>query len=84
MVSFILSTSFSVTEIPLRRDSVPITTSLFSVFIHQNTKSTTGLNIYNIFLGTSQGTPKMLLIDVDRLTLLRRPQEVSFFKMHIF
>ena len=41
MVSFILSTTFPATEIPSRRDS-------FSIFIHQNNKSTAGFNIYNI------------------------------------
>ena len=42
MVSFILSTTFSVTDIPSRRDP-------FLIFIHQKTKSATGLNIYSIF-----------------------------------
>ena len=81
IVSFILSTTFSVTETPPRRDfplEVLIATSLFSIFIHQNTKITTGLNIYHILEERPKALLKMFLIDVDRLTLPRRSQDVIF------
>ena len=81
IVSFILSTTFSITEIPPWRDfplEVSVATSLFSIFIHQNTKITTGLNIYNILEERPKVLLKMFLIDVDRLTLLRRSQNVIF------
>ena len=50
MVICIVNTTFFVTETPPRRDSArcQIATSPFSIFIDQNTKSTTGLNIHNI------------------------------------
>ena len=50
MVSFILSTVTSITEIPPLEEIQLIlnATSLFLILIHQNTKSTTGLNIYSI------------------------------------
>ena len=39
--------------------------SLFSIFIHQNTKSTTVLSIYNILEGRFKTPSKISLIDVD-------------------
>ena len=60
-----------------------IATSLFSIFIHQSTKSTsTGLNIYSILGKHPKALLKMFLIDVDILTLPRHPQDVIF--EHIF
>ena len=53
--------------------------SLFSVFIHQNTKSTTyRFNIYNILEELPKTFLKIFLIDIDRLTLRIRPQNVIF------
>ena len=78
MLSFILITTFSVTEIPSRRDSVSLARSLFSIFIHRNIKSTTGLNIYRILEERPGALLKMFLIDVNRLTLPTCPQDVIF------
>ena len=55
-----------------------IATSLFSIFIHQNTKSTTGLNIYSILEERPKALLKIILIDVDRLMLPRRPEKLIF------
>ena len=55
-----------------------IATSLFLIFIHQNTKSTAGLNIYSILEEQPKALLKMFLIDVDRLAFPRRPQGVIF------
>ena len=55
-----------------------IATSLFSVFIHQNIKSTTGLNIYSILEERPKAPLKIILIDVDRLMLPRRPENLIF------
>ena len=66
---------------------VSIVTPIFSTFIHQNNKSTISLNIYSILEKHPKAVLKMFLIDVDRLTLLRRPQDVIFeysFKMHLY
>ena len=62
---------------PSKRFSyVSIATS--PIFIHQNTKSTTGYNIYNILEESPKALLKMFLIDVDRVTLPRRPQDGIF------
>ena len=80
MVSFILSSTFSVTEIlpSMRFNLVSIATSLFSIFNHQNTKSATVLYIYSILEERPKTPLKIFLIDVDRLTLTRSPQDVIF------
>ena len=66
-VSFFLSIVFSVTEVsPSKRfSSVWIAMSVFSIFIHQNTKSTTILCIYNILEERLKVPSKIFLIDVD-------------------
>ena len=46
-----------------------IATSLFSIFIHQNTKNTTGYNIYSILEKRPKTLLKVFLINVNRLTL---------------
>ena len=81
MVSFILCNSFSVTEIPI---SKKLSTSCYVSILnfHQNTKSTTDLYIYGILEECLKAVLKMLLIDSDRLTLPRCPQDVTFG--HIF
>ena len=65
--SFFLSTIFSITEVsPSKRfSSVRIAMSLFSIFIHQNTKSTTVHCIYNILEESFKTSSKFFLIDVD-------------------
>ena len=80
MVSCIVSTTFSVKEIPLEEIHLNVNcqTSPFSIFIHQNTKSTTGLDIYNILEENCKALLNMFVIDVDRVTLPRRPQDVIF------
>ena len=65
-----------------RFSQMSIATSLFLMFIHQNTKSTTGLNIYNHLQERPKALLKMSLIDVNRLTLPGRPQNAIF--EHIF
>ena len=80
IVSFILSTTYSVTDIPPRRDSAK--RQLLSIFLHQSTKSTTGLNINSILDELPKTLLKLGLIDVDRLMFPRRPQDVIF--EHIF
>ena len=52
--------------------------SLFSIFIHQNTKSAGVIYVYNIFEERPKALLKMFLFDVDRLTLLRPPQDIIF------
>ena len=66
-VSFCLSTIFSVTEVSSskRFSSVLIAMSLFSIIIHQNTKSTTVLCIYNILEERLKVPLKISLIDVN-------------------
>ena len=54
-------------------EKVSIATSLFSKFIHQNTKTTTGLKFYNILEERPKAFLKRFLIGVDTLTLRRRP-----------
>ena len=79
MVSFILSTTFSDTNSPFNRfSSMPMAKSLFSIFIHQKTKSTRVLYIYSILERRPKVLLKMFLINADRLTLPRRPQHVIF------
>ena len=51
---------------------------LFSILIHQNTKSTTDLNIYSILKERPKTFLKMFPIDVNRLKLTRRPHDVIF------
>ena len=64
--SFFLSIIFTVTEVsPSKRSSsVRIAKSLFSIFIHQNTKSTTVLCIYNILEERLKAPSKISNIDV--------------------
>ena len=85
MVSFILSTTLSVTKILHQRDSAKSQLlclySQFSVIkilkaLHTN------LNIYSILEKRPKALLKMFLIDVERLTLPKRPQDVIFG--HIF
>ena len=66
-VSFFLSIIFSFTEVsPSKRfSSVWIAISLLSIFIRQNTKSTTVLCIYNILEERLKVPSKISLIDVD-------------------
>ena len=52
--------------------------SLFSIFIHQNTKSTTDLYIYSILEVRTKARVKLCLIDFNRINLPRRPQDVIF------
>ena len=61
-----------------RNCQVSFATLLFSIFIHQNTKSTRGLNIYSILEERPKALLKMFFIDVDRLTFPRRSQDVIF------
>ena len=56
--------------------------SLFSIFIHQNTRRTAGFNIFSILKERFKALLKVFLIDFDSLTLQRRPQKVIF--EHIF
>ena len=76
MVSFFLSTTFSVTEIPPWGDSAKC--QLLQIFIHQNSKSIIGLDIYSLLEESVEVLLKMFLINVDKLTLPRRPQDVIF------
>ena len=69
-------------NLPSKRLSKAIATSLFSIFIHQNIKSTTSLNIYNILEKYPKALLRLCLIDVDRLKLPSRPQNVIF--EHVF
>ena len=85
MVSFILSTTFSVTEVPLQRDSAKSQLLRFySQFSFTKILKglPTGLNLYSILEEHHKALLKMFLIDVDRLTLPRRPQDIIF--EHIF
>ena len=84
IVSFILSTTFSVTETcPSKRFSyVSIATSLFSIFIHPNTKSTVVLYIQHILEERSKAFLKVFLIDVNRIRLPRRPPR--FYKIYYY
>ena len=85
MVSFILSTTFSVTEMPPQRDSTKSQLlRLYSQFSFTKILKAlhTGFNIYNILEERPKALLKMFLIDVDRLTLPARPQDVIF--EHIF
>ena len=79
--SFTLITTFSVTEILPQKDlsKCPL------LHLHCQFSSTkilkalhTGLNIYSILEERPKATPKMFLIDADRLTLLRRPEDIIF------
>ena len=79
MVSFFLSTTFSVTEIPPRGDSAKC--QLLQIFIYQNSKSIIGLDIYSLLEESVEVLLKMFLINVDKLTLPRRPQNVIFKNM---
>ena len=53
-------------------------TFLFSIFMHQNTKSTARINVYSILKELPKALLKMFLTGVDRLTLPTRPQDVVF------
>ena len=74
MVSFILSTTFSVTEIPPR--------SFKQVQLKGSAKILkvlhTGFNICNILEERPKGLLNMFLIDVNRLTLPKPPQDQIF------
>ena len=67
MVSYFLSIIFSVTEVSPSKwlSKVWIATSLFSILIHQNTKSTTIFCIYNILEERPKVILEISLIDVD-------------------
>ena len=85
MVSFILSTTFTVTEIPPQRDSAKSQLlRLYSQFSFTKILKAlhTGLNIYSILEERPKALLKMFLIDDDRLTLPRRSEDVIF--EHIF
>ena len=75
-----LSGSWTTCYVSATCEKVLIATSLFSIFIHRNTKNR--LNICSILEERPNALLKMFLIDVDRLTLPRRTQEVIF--EHIF
>ena len=64
---------------PRSIELVSIVQYLFSILIHQNTKSTTDLNIYSILKERPKTLLKMFLIDVNRLKLTRRPHDVIFW-----
>ena len=71
MVSFMLSTTFSVTEILPQRDSAKSQLlRLYSQFSFTKILKARheGFHIYNILEERPQALLKMLLIDVDRLT----------------
>ena len=81
MVSFVLSNTFFVTEIPLQIDSAK--NQLLRLYSQSSfTKILkaphTGLNSYSILEERSKDLLKKFVIDVDRLTLRRRPQDVIF------
>ena len=57
---------------------MPMALSLFSIFIHQNTRSTTGFNIFSILKERFKALLKIFVIGFDSLTLQRRPQKVIF------
>ena len=81
MVSFILSTTFSITEIPPQRDSAKSQLlRLYSQFPFTKVLKAlhAGFNIYNISEERPKAPLKMFLIDYDRLTLPRRHQDVIF------
>ena len=85
MVSFILSTTFSVTEILPQKDSAKSQLlRLYSQFSFTKILKAlpTGFNIYNVLEERPKAFLKMFLIAVDRLTLPRCPQYVIF--EHIF
>ena len=86
MASFILSTTLSVTAISPRWDSAKcqLLRLYFQFSFSKILKALhTGLNIYSILEERTKVFLKMLIIDVDRLTLPRRPQDV-IFKMHFY
>ena len=81
MVSFILSTTLFITKILHQRDSAKSQLlRLYSQFslIKILKALHTNLNIYSILEKRLKALLKMFLIEVERLTLLRRPQEVIF------
>ena len=81
MVSFILSTTFFDTEIPPQRDSAKSQSlRLYSQFSFSKILKAlhTGVNIYSILEECLKAFLKIFLIDVDRPTLPRRPQDVNF------
>ena len=83
--SFIVSTTFSIIEIPPQRDSAKSQLlRLYSQFSFTKILKAlhAGLNIYSILEESPRALLKAFLIDVERLTLLRRFQDVIF--EHIF
>ena len=58
-----------------KRFSVSIVRSLFLIFLHQNTKSTAGLNIYSILEEHPKGLLKMFLINVTETSSRRHFRE---------
>ena len=82
---FCLFDTFSVTEIPPQRDSAKRQLlHLYSQFsLTKILKALhAGLDIYSILEERPKALLKIFLIDVDRLTLLKRPPDVIF--EHIF
>ena len=81
MINFILSTTFSVTEMLPQRDSGKSQLlRLYSQFSFTKILKAlhTGFNIYNILEELPKALLKMFLIDVNSLTLPIRPQDVIF------
>ena len=85
MVNIILITIFSVTEILPQKDLAKSQlVRLYSQFSFSKILKALhkGLNIYSILEERTNALLKMFHIDVDRLTLPKRPQDVIF--EHIF
>ena len=81
MVSFISSPTFPVTEIPSQKDSAKRQLlRLYSQLSFTKILKAlhTGFNIYNVLEERLKAFLKNFSIDVDRLTLPRRPQDVIF------
>ena len=77
-VRFILGSAFSVDEIAPKGDSAKCQLlRLYSQFSWTKILNA-GLNIYSILEERPKALLKMFLIDVDRPTLPRRPQDVIF------
>ena len=85
-----LSTTFSVTEIPPQRDSAKSQLlRLYTQFSFTKILKAlyTDFHIYNILEERPKALLKMFLIDVDRLTfrdVLRTSFSSIFFKMHFY
>ena len=81
IVSYFLSTTFSVTKILPRRDSANC--KLLHLYFHQNTKSTTVLCIYNIFKERHKAFLNIFLIDVALMYQkeVKTPKFINFLKI---